>query len=310
MTMIRLEYEQFLELVKARRSIRNFKPAPIPPDYVEKILEVARWAPSGANSQPWEFIVVEDKKLRDKFINLITQNRTPRRSGFKDAPVFIVVCGDVRKKIFYPGTRFEFENGKIAILENQFMNTDSIFYSSLANAFLYIQLIVKILGLGSQWITGTTQANIQLEIKRLLRIPEYMVIYDTIALGYPASAPNPKTVRTLDEITHYDQYDNLKSETDDEIITSSRRFEIPTMVRERLLEIVEKFRQKEATNPDNAMTAEELDLPPMFKRMIIRRLGHLGIFGEMNGKYYLSEERFKEIQKIIKFKINSPHTPT
>lgn len=297
MAVVRLEYEQFLELVKARRSIRNFKPDSIPTDYVEKILEVARWAPSGANSQPWEFIVVEDKKFRDKFVNLITQNRPPMRSGFKDAPVFIVVCGDARRKIFYPGTRFEIQNGKIAILEQQFMNTDSIFYSSLANAFLYIQLTVKVLGLGSQWITGTTQANIQPEIKRLLRIPEYMVIYDTIALGYPASTPNTKTVRTLDEITHYDQYDNLKSKTDDEIINSSRRFEIPTMVRERLLEIVEKFRQKEATNPDNTMTAEELDLPPMFKRVILRRLGHLGIFVEMNGKYYLSEERFKEFQK-------------
>ena len=69
------------------------------------------------------------------------------------------------------------------------------------------------------------------------------------------------------------------------------------MMRERLLEIVEKFRQKEATNPDNAMTAEELDLPPMFKRMILRRLGPLGVFVEVNGKYYLSEERFKELRK-------------
>ena len=68
------------------------------------------------------------------------------------------------------------------------------------------------------------------------------------------------------------------------------------MFRERLLEIVEKFRQKGATSPDKAMTAEELDLPPRFKELMQGRLGQSGIFVEVDGKYYLSEERLKEIR--------------
>ncbi len=55
-----MKYEDFLELLKYRRSIRSFKPDPIPEDYVIKILDAAHYVMSGANSQPWEFIVVRD----------------------------------------------------------------------------------------------------------------------------------------------------------------------------------------------------------------------------------------------------------
>ena len=56
-----MEFDEFLKLVRKRRSIRKFKPDSIPEDHVEKILEAARWAPSGANGQPWEFIVIKDR---------------------------------------------------------------------------------------------------------------------------------------------------------------------------------------------------------------------------------------------------------
>jgi len=53
-----VDFEEFAEVVKSRRAIRKFKPDPIPDETIEKILDVARWAPSGGNAQPWEFIVV------------------------------------------------------------------------------------------------------------------------------------------------------------------------------------------------------------------------------------------------------------
>ena len=58
-----MDYESLLELIKKRRSIRGFKPDPIPDKYVDKIIEAARWAPSGANSQPWEFIVIKKQGI-------------------------------------------------------------------------------------------------------------------------------------------------------------------------------------------------------------------------------------------------------
>jgi lipoate-protein ligase A len=70
-------------------------------------------------------------------------------------------------------------------------------------------------------------------------------------------------------------------------------------LKKRLLEVIEKFRQKGAISPDKAMTIEELGLPPKFKETMERRLGRSGVFVEVNGKYYLSEERLKEIKERL-----------
>ena len=63
-------------------------------------------------------------------------------------------------------------------------------------------------------------------------------------------------------------------------------------------EVVEKFRQKGAVSPDKAMTAEELGLSPRFEEAMKRRLGRLGVFVEVSGKYYLSEERLKQVEEL------------
>ncbi len=64
-----------------------------------------------------------------------------------------------------------------------------------------------------------------------------------------------------------------------------------------LIELIEKFREKGATNPDKAMTLEELGLPPRFKYLMHGRLGKLDIFVEKDGKYYLSEERLMQLRE-------------
>jgi hypothetical protein len=68
-------------------------------------------------------------------------------------------------------------------------------------------------------------------------------------------------------------------------------------IRRRIMEAVEKFRIKGALSPEKALTAQELGLPPQFEQAMHRRLGQLRIFVEVNGKYYLDEERLKQIQE-------------
>jgi len=68
-------------------------------------------------------------------------------------------------------------------------------------------------------------------------------------------------------------------------------------IRTRLQEIIRKFREKGATTPEKALTLQELGLPPRFEQAMHRRLGQTGIFVEVNGKYYLNEERLKQIQE-------------
>jgi hypothetical protein len=67
--------------------------------------------------------------------------------------------------------------------------------------------------------------------------------------------------------------------------------------RRRLQELIERFRQKGANSPEKAMTIQELGLPPRFEEAMHRRLSQSGIFVEVNGKYYLNEERLKQIQE-------------
>ncbi len=68
-------------------------------------------------------------------------------------------------------------------------------------------------------------------------------------------------------------------------------------IRRRIQAVIEVFRQKGATSPEKALTLQELGLPPRFEQAMHRRLGQTKIFVEVNGKYYLNEERLKEIHE-------------
>ena len=70
-------------------------------------------------------------------------------------------------------------------------------------------------------------------------------------------------------------------------------------IRKQLTDVITKFRAKGALNPEKAKTIEELGLPTRFEEAMHRRLGKTGIFLEVNGKYYLSEERLKAVKERI-----------
>ena len=107
-------YEALLAVAKSRRTCRNFSSRPVPEDAVEKILEAARWAPSGANSQPWTYIVVRSPEVRRQLFDAycridmdlmwwLEQMRSPeyRHPGYQ------VACDDpegaaVRKAAAFP----------------------------------------------------------------------------------------------------------------------------------------------------------------------------------------------------------------
>jgi nitroreductase len=59
-----MDYDGLLALVQRRRSVRRFRPDSVPDEYIERIIEVARRAPSGFSMQPWEFFVVREPGLR------------------------------------------------------------------------------------------------------------------------------------------------------------------------------------------------------------------------------------------------------
>ncbi len=228
-----MDYESLLELVKNRRSIRRFKPDPIPDEYVDKIIEAARWAPSGYNSQPWEFVVVKKQELKDAIVKLMDEyleqrvrmeaTRDPAQRGtgrplsrsemdFSNAPVFIILFGDTRTKVGLP-TAVRYDPHRC----------QAIFLSSLASAFLYMHLAATSLGLAPQWVSGTQVPLIHCLLKNLLGIPEEMEVYDMMAVGYPASKPRNKLLRPTDKMVHYDYCGKEDFRTDKEVLDWARR---------------------------------------------------------------------------------------
>jgi nitroreductase len=220
-----MDYQDLLGLVQARRSTRVFKTDPVPEELVDKIMEVARWAPSGTNSQPWEFVVVRDQGTKDRIAGFVKVQAYPAHDveltrsedmrwasaarpvsdpGWKDAPVLIVVCGDTRTRKSYP-------------LVTQLLRGDLVFDSSLASTFLYMTLAATTLGLGCQWTTAASGPYVMPLIMELLGIPDDLVVYDMMALGYAAAPPKPRIVRERAELTHYDSYDMTKYRTDEQV---------------------------------------------------------------------------------------------
>ena len=59
-----------LDVLTSRKSIRRYKPDPVPEEMIDKILEAARWAPTGENYQPWRFIVIRDQETRNQIGDL------------------------------------------------------------------------------------------------------------------------------------------------------------------------------------------------------------------------------------------------
>ncbi len=211
-------YQEFIDLLKARRSIRAFKPESLPEGCIEQIIEAARWAASGGDSQPWEFVVIQGQELKEKVVALFIKGReyscqreqdndpdlkrkymvlpisAPK---FKQAPVFILLLGDPRMSIAFP-------------LRTRDYKADKVLNSSLASAFLCMHLAVKSLGLGSQWVSAIGDVTIEKDLKDLLGIPPELKIYDMMAVGYPAYDLGPRSPREIEEMTHYEGFQKEK----------------------------------------------------------------------------------------------------
>ncbi len=214
-----LSIDELCELAMNRRSIRGYqKDKEVPEEVIRKILEIARWAPSGGNGQPWEFIVIRDKETRDKIADLFLKQQEHKKememavrgdakmtgAGFRNAPVHIVVLGDPRVNESYPiRTREE--------------KSDSHFYTGLGNATLLIHLAATSLGLGSQYVSDASSPYMATMLKVLLGVPEPLKIYHLIPIGYPAGSVDPRPRRELDEIVHHEKYDRNKFRNDKEM---------------------------------------------------------------------------------------------
>ncbi len=152
-------------LICSRRSIRQFKPEPVSRPILEKLVNAGRLAPSAANLQPLEYIVVDDEILRKKIFPLlkwaayIAPEGNPKPGHEPTAYIIVLINQDIRDKGYERDVGAAVENMILAALSE---------------------------GIGSCWIISADKEKIQ----EILHVPASYRIDSVLALGYPDEQPS------------------------------------------------------------------------------------------------------------------------
>jgi len=168
-----------LEVIQKRRSVRKYKKDPIPEKALMRVLEAARLAPSGKNFQPWKFIIVKDKALKEKLAQA-----SAGQFFMAEAPIIIVGCG-------FPDNCYAHMG--------RYMKSWSV---DVTIALEHLILQAQEEGLGTCWI-GSFEEE---EVKAILNIPENVKVLALTPLGYPDEIPRFRRRKSLDEIISYDRF--------------------------------------------------------------------------------------------------------
>ena len=164
-----------LATVKARRSVRKFKPEHIQDKLIMKLIEAARWAPSGGNIQPWRFIVVQDSQTL-RLINMFS----PGIHG--DPPLVIVAC--VEEPI------------------SSIITSNSVSIMDVAMACENIIILATELGLGTCPVKSFSASA----IRKLLKIPPRIKPLLLLSIGFPDDNPIPPPKKSMKEILFREKY--------------------------------------------------------------------------------------------------------
>lgn len=146
---------EILEVILKRRSIRKYKDELPKGGDIEKVLDAARWAPSGLNNQPWRFIVIKDKAKKDGLARF-----TQYGNIIKAAPIAIVVCMDIADSYNR---------------DKDLMAIGACIQNMLLEAYG--------LGLGTCWLGEIL--NKKKEVSRYLALDEDLEVAAVITIGYP-----------------------------------------------------------------------------------------------------------------------------
>ena len=152
-----------IDAIISRRSIRKYTSAPVPGDIVDKLLKAAMNAPSASNEQPWCFVVIDDRRILDDIPKF-----HPHSAMLKEAPLAIVVCGDMLLR-----------KGEAWWVQDCSAATENLLLSAHAQ------------GLGAVWL-GVYPSEERVEgFKKLLELPEHIIPLSVVSIGYPAEFKSP-----------------------------------------------------------------------------------------------------------------------
>lgn len=225
-------YDALMQVVRSRMTVRAFDPAgAVPREHYEMILEAARHSPSGANTQPWHFIVVTDQELKNRIMEYFREEQlaraklkmkfpTPDYRGLATAPGMIVVASDFRWVRAFPVLN---DGSELDRMYKQ--NAERILLQSVAAATMSAHLAAAALGYNVWWVTAIGQEKAQAAMKPLLGIPDELSVLDIMCFGAPAKPPYKRWKKGLDEIINWNRFDPAHTMTEaqiDEWVASTR----------------------------------------------------------------------------------------
>jgi nitroreductase len=220
----RTKYDALMDVIRNRITTRAFDPAyVVPHEHYDLILEAARHAPSGANAQPWHFIVVTDRDLKNKIMEYFREEQvvraklkmkfpTPDYRGLATSPGFIVVASDFRWVKAFPVL-----NDGSPLDKMYKENAERILLQSVAAATMSAHLAAAALGYNVWWVTAIGQEKAQKAMKPLLGIPDELSVLDIMCFGPPAKPPYKRWKKNLNEITNWNTFDRSPYMTDSQI---------------------------------------------------------------------------------------------
>jgi nitroreductase len=166
------------EAIRVRKSVRSYLDRPVERETLERVLEAARMAPSASNRQEWRFVVVTDPEKRRRLAA-----EAAGQAFIAEAPVVIAACAENDGKIMRCG--------------------QACYPIDVAIAIDHLTLAAAAEGLGTCWI-GSFDPGV---VRKILAIPETIVVVELLPLGYPRDPkPVSKSRLPLKTIVHYESW--------------------------------------------------------------------------------------------------------
>jgi nitroreductase len=202
-----------LDVIRRRRSVRRFEPGrTIDRATLLQIAEAARWAPTGANSQCFDLVIVDEADMREKVLDvfLAQSNRlidhvkgfpAVKKTYMASTVAIMLVLADRRwKKAFPVATSPEWQRE----YED---NNERILLASIGAAVQNIQLAVTAAGLTSAWLSGGGEDTTNAALADLLGYPaDVLRAVGTIPIGYPEKDLASRYRRPLAQLVHWNRY--------------------------------------------------------------------------------------------------------
>lgn len=170
-----------MDIINLRRSIRRYKDQPVEQEKIEKLLRAVMQAPSAANQQPWEFIVVQDEKYLKKLSEISAYSKM-----VAEAPLAIVLIGNEDRMRL----KLHWEQDMAAATQN-------------------ILLESAYLGLGAVWLGVAPMEDRMKLISEIFGLKDRLKPFCVIPIGYPGEGQENKFVDRFDSSRiHYETYNS------------------------------------------------------------------------------------------------------